>query len=408
MFRRRRRGAIERMELGEALVSRNIVSTEELSTARRVVSQTPGKSLTSALMDAGADEEAVQRAVAEFNHLPFERLDATDDTCDLRSLNKLTPDYCKEHLLMPLRREGQRLVVGTVNPDDVFLLDNVKRQLGVSSIKHVLVTPGDVLALLESQSEAEAEEYDVTEILADVEEDDVEVVKEVEQDGDEDEADSSPVVRYVNHIIQTALKEGASDIHIEAEERSMKVRFRIDGRAVRDDAAAGEDARGDHVSRIKIMANLDIAERRLPQDGRIRDRRCWDEKIDLRVSTVPTPKGEKTGDAYSRQPVDQRVRSTSSGSRPRTLERSAEGSSRSRTGIALVTGPTGSGKTTTLYSSLEVLRSPERNIVHGRGPGRVPARADHADPDVNEQLGITFGRALRSAPPPGPGCDHGR
>jgi type IV pilus assembly protein PilB len=277
-------------DLGGLMTARGLISAEQLATAERVVKQTPGKRLEQALMEMGVDEFHVQEMVARTSGLPFERIDADDETSyDVKSLNRLGLDYCKEKLVLPLRREGSRLVVGTVAPDDVFLLDDVKRRLGVPLVKHVLVASRDIHAVIDGLGESEAEEYDVNALLADVDEDDVEVVKEEMEEADVRDAESSPVVRYVNHIIQTALKEGASDIHIEPDEKSLRVRFRIDG-VLFEMMNPPRKMLASLTSRIKIMANLDIAERRLPQDGRIRVT-VLGRKVDLRVSTVPTARG---------------------------------------------------------------------------------------------------------------------
>jgi hypothetical protein len=217
-------------DLGQLLLDRGIITAEVLANAQRIGKQTPGKRMSQVLIEAGVDEFAVQEAVATLANLPFERINCEDSSAfDGKSLQRLTPDFCKNSLVMPLRTEGSRLVVGTVHPDDVFLLDDVKRRLGVPAIKHVLVTGYDIRGVIEILGAEEAEEYDVDELLADVEEDDVELVEEDLQEADVGEAESSPVVRYVNHIIQTALKEGASDIHVEPDEKTLKVRFRIDG-----------------------------------------------------------------------------------------------------------------------------------------------------------------------------------
>src|SRR5690606_9640298 len=251
-------------DLGQILVDRKIIAKDQLQSARTVLKQTPGKTLREVLIEMGADEEAIQRAVAELAGLPFERIDVNQGI-DGTLLNRLGLDYCKANNVIPVRREGRFVVVGSTRPDDVFLLDEVRRKLNGAPIRHILVTASDVRLVGELNSEAEHQDnVAVDEILADIDEDDVEVVRKKDDDVDfEREAGESPVIRYVNYIIQTALKEGASDIHIEPGENKIKVRFRIDGvlfemmnPPVKMHAAI--------ISRLKIMANLDISERRLP------------------------------------------------------------------------------------------------------------------------------------------------
>ncbi len=379
-------------DLGQCLVDRKIINPEQLATALRVLKQTPGKRLPQVLVETGVDEVAIQEVVAEFARLPFERILPDDDSAyDERSLHRLTPAFCKDNLVMPLRREGSRLVMGTVNADDVFLLDDVKRRLGVPSVKHVLVTGYDIRGVLELLNESQAEEYDVDEILSDVEEDDVEVVQEQSDDAEVGEAESSPVVRYVNHIIQTALKEGASDIHIEPEEKTLKVRFRIDG-VLFEMMNPPRKMHAALTSRIKIMANLDIAERRLPQDGRIRVT-VLGRKLDLRVSTIPTPKGEKT----VMRILDTRsinVTLDQLGFSEDTLMIWRNQIAQPH-GIILVTGPTGSGKTTTLYSSMQHLDLRKLNVSTVEDPVEYNL-ASITQIQTHEKIGMTFGAALRA------------
>jgi type IV pilus assembly protein PilB len=250
------------------LVEAGVVSTELVANAKRVLKQTPGKNLAEILSDMGAHEADVLPVVAEMARLPFERVDAKDMSAfDAKAVQRLGPKFCQTNVVLPLRREGSRLVVGTSSPHDVFVLDDVKRQLGVPSIKHVLVTAGDIKAVIDTLTDGEAEDYDVEEMLIDVDEDDVEVLKDQLQDADAKDADSSPVVRLVNHIIQSALKENASDIHIEPDERELKVRLRIDG-VLFDLMNPPKKMHAAMTSRIKIMSNLDIAERRAAPPGR--------------------------------------------------------------------------------------------------------------------------------------------
>jgi len=379
-------------DIGRKLVERGVINNEQLASARRVQSQTPGKQLSQVLVEIGADEVAVQQAVAEQARLAFERIVTDDDSgIDLKSFKKLGAEFCKSNQLLPLRRERGRLVVGTVNPDDVFLLDDVKRRLHVRSVKHVLVTGSDIHGVIEQFDESGAEQYNVDEILADVEEDDVEVVQQEEVDADIEEAESSPVVRYVNHIIQTAVQEGASDIHVEPEEKSVKVRFRIDG-VLFEMMSAPKKMHAALTSRLKIMANLDIAERRLPQDGRIRVT-VQGRQLDLRVSTVPAQRGEKT----VMRILDTRsinVTLDQLGFSPDTLSIWKNQISQPH-GILLVTGPTGSGKTTTLYSSIRQMDLRKLNVSTVEDP--VEYHLDNlVQIQVHEKIGMTFARALRA------------
>ena len=362
-----------------------------LETARRLTEESGGRSMASVLLEMGIEEQAIQSAVAEQAQIPFLRIDA--DTVDRASLQRLGADFCRDRLVVPVQSEGARTIVGTTVPDDVFLLDDVKRRLGISVVRHVLVCAGDVeKAILAIEGGGDNAVSDVEAILADVDEDDVEVEKQDDEATDlESEAESSPVVRYVNHIIQSALKEGASDIHIEPGEKTLKVRLRIDG-ILFEMMSPPRKMHGALTSRIKIMANLDIAERRLPQDGRIRAT-VLGRKLDLRVSTVPTAQGEKT----VMRILDDRAIQVSLdalGFGEDTLliwKKQIE----QPHGIILVTGPTGSGKTTTLYSSLRQMDMKRLNISTVEDPVEYGLEGV-TQIQTHNAIDMTFARALKA------------
>jgi type IV pilus assembly protein PilB len=382
----------ESNDIGERLLARDLINAEQLATARRVLTQSPGKRMAQVLIEMGVDEAAVQEQVAYLSRLPFERIADDDPTAmDLKSMHKLGPDYCRSNLVLPLRREGSRLVVGTASPDDLFVLDDVKRRLGVASVKHVLVTSHDIRGAIDEVVEPDAESYDVKEILADVGDDDVEVVEDDVEGADLEAAESSPVVRYVNHIIQTAVQEGASDIHVEPDDKTLKIRYRIDG-VLFEMMNPPRKMHAALTSRIKIMANLDIAERRLPQDGRIRAT-ALGRKLDLRVSTIPTPKGEKTVmRILDTRSINVSLDELGFGEETLTIWKNQIAMPH---GIILVTGPTGSGKTTTLYASLRQMDRQKLNISTVEDPveynvGGITQMQTH------DKIGMTFPTALRA------------
>ena len=383
-------------DLGELLVSRSVITAEQLTSARSVLKQSPGRQLADIAIEQGADEARVQEIVAELSGVPFERIDldaGLDGGFDGQLLQRLGLEFCKARATIPLRTEGSRVVVGSTSADDVFLLDEIKTKLRAQGIKLVLVTASDIKAALEIVGEGEREEMDLSEILADVDDGDVEVQKsESDEPVDlESAAGESPVIRYVNYIINTAVKEGASDIHIEPEEKKLKVRFRIDGILFEMmHPPAGMAAA--ITSRLKIMANLDISERRVPQDGRIR---CTvgGRKLDLRVSTLPTGYGEKT----VMRILDTKsinVKLEDLGFDESTLEIWRREVTAPH-GIVLVTGPTGSGKTTTLYSSLRQIDKNKLNVSTVEDPieyhlGGITQTQTH------EKIGMTFAKALKA------------
>ncbi|MBX3317834.1 MAG: Flp pilus assembly complex ATPase component TadA [Phycisphaeraceae bacterium] len=384
-------------DLGQLLSAKGVITPEQLMTAQNVIRQSPGRSLIEVLLEQGVMEAPIQQAVAEMKGLPFERVDVEkglDGGFDGKLLQRLTPEFCKQHMVLPLRMEGARAVVGAVNADDVFMIDDIKARLGVPGVKMVVITAYDIRGAMEiiGAGAAAEEQVDLDQIMTDVAESDVAIEKTTTSEVDlEQQAGEGPVIRYVNYIIQTALKEGASDIHIEPSEKKVKVRFRIDGvlfEMMNPPAAMGPAI----TSRLKIMAGLDIAERRVPQDGRIR---CTvsGRKLDLRMSTLPNTYGEKT----VMRILDTRsinVQLEDLGFESATLEIWRKLIDAPH-GIILVTGPTGSGKTTTLYSSLRQLDKNKMNISTVEDP--VEYHLDGiTQTQTHEKIGMSFAKALKA------------
>jgi type IV pilus assembly protein PilB len=378
-------------DVGSRLVAAGVISGEMMANAQRLLKQSPNRTLAEILLDLGADEGEVQKVVAEFSRLPFERIDVRDTQAyDLKAVHKLTPKYCSNNKVLPLRREGSKLVVGTASPDDVFVLDDVKRQLGAPAVKHVLVTAGDIKAVIDSLTEGESQDYDVEHLLVDVDEDDVEVREEALTDADVKDADSSPVVKLVNHIIQSAIKEGASDIHIEPGEKDLRVRLRIDG-VLYEFMNPPKKMHPAMTSRIKIMANLDIAERRLPQDGRIRAK-VLGRSLDLRVSSMPTAHGEKiVARILDNRAITVPLDNLGFGEDTLLIWKNQIHQPH---GIMLVTGPTGSGKTTTLYASLQHMDTRKLNVSTVEDPVEYNI-AGITQIQTHERIGMSFSAALR-------------
>jgi len=386
--------------LQDLLIERGAANAEQVTAAERVAKQTPGVTLAEILIDQGADEEKVQAALAEAASLSFERIDlekGLDGGFDGRLLQRLGIDFCKQHTVLPLRMQGDRAVIGATRPDDVFLIDDVRKTLKVQGVKLVIVTAYDVRGALEIVGEGIEEQADdsgLMDIIGDVTADDVEVdttTKEEEETDLSNLAENTPVVRTVNYIIQNALKEGASDIHIEPSEKRLKVRYRIDGVLFESLNPPAKWAAA-ITSRLKIMANLDIAEKRIPQDGRIRCSVAG-RKLDLRMSTLPVPHGEKT----VLRILDTKaihVALEDLGFEQNTLEIWTRQVT-SPHGIVLVTGPTGSGKTTTLYASLRQLDKTKLNISTVEDP--VEYHLDGiTQTQTHDKIGMSFARALKA------------
>lgn len=383
-------------ELPAQLVEQGAVTREQLTNALNIMKQNPGRQLVDVLLEQGGDEEGVLRVVARCASVPFERVDleaGLDGGFDGKLMQRLGLDFCHAHTVLPLRTEGTRVVVGTMSPSDVFTIDEIRSRLRAPSIKVVLVTPSDVRAALEMVGGASTGEMDLSEILADVDEADVEVTTRQQSEAVdlEAEAGESPVIRYVNYIIQNAVKEGASDIHIEPGEKKIKVRLRVDG-VLFEAMNPPPQMAAAITSRLKIMADLDISERRVPQDGRIR---CvvGGRKLDLRVSSLPTGYGEK---------IVMRILDTKSinvqledlGFDEHTLA-IWKTQINAPHGILLVTGPTGSGKTTTLYSSLRQIDKAKLNVSTVEDPIEYHLEGI-TQTQTHAKIDMTFAKALKA------------
>ncbi len=378
-------------DLGEALLESGVVDRAQLDQARKVASSTSGKSLARIFCDMQVNEASVQSHLAQVVGMPFETIDA--GLVESKFLNRLGFDYCLEHGVMPLTMSGSRLLLGVTRPDDLMILEEVRHRLGVS-IKPVVVCQSDITSaveMLKAQQDS-SQEVNVDQIIGDMEEEEIEVVQTKEEDLDlEKMAGESPTIRLVNYLIFNAVKEGASDIHIEPQEKRLQIRYRIDG-VLFEAMNPPQQMQAAIISRLKIMSNLDISERRLPQDGRIRAM-VHGRKLDLRLSTLPTAQGEK---------AVMRILDT------RSIQVPLENLGMSDTtyaawreeidqphGIILVTGPTGSGKTTTLYASLSQMDRQKLNISTVEDPVEYHLNGIN-QVQTHEKIGMSFAAALRS------------
>ena len=375
------------------LLERGHITEEQLDQARTVQSQTPGKSLAQVLLTMNAASEGqILSALAETMGIGFETPQKND--IDPYAFGLLHPDYIRKHLVLPLRFEDEErktLIVGMSDPNNVFLYDEVRRRTK-KEIKFVACAAAEINRAVE-QMTVDHQDTKVDEILKDVKDEDVQLLKE-ETDEVADLAkigNESPIIRFVNYLIADAIKQKASDIHIEPKEKALKIRYRIDG-ILFEAMNPPWQMTPAVISRLKIMANLDISERRLPQDGRIRAV-VNGNKCDLRMSTLPTAFGEK---------VVMRILDNKAISVPLEALGFADKMLQiwkaqidQPHGIVLVTGPTGSGKTTTLYASLRVMDGNKLNISTVEDP--IEYQLSSANQvQVHDKIGMSFSAALRS------------
>ncbi|HSI34630.1 MAG TPA: ATPase, T2SS/T4P/T4SS family [Tepidisphaeraceae bacterium] len=381
-----------RKSVEQLLLDRGQIQEEHLTQARSVQAQTPGKSIVQVLLTMNAATEGqILSALAEANNLTYEVPEKS--AIDAQAFSLLTPDFIRKQNILPVRYEadGKVVVVGMADPTNVFAIDEVRRKLR-KDVKVVATPSADIHRLVE-QMTTNAVDMKVDEIIKDINEDDVQVVKE--ETGDDQDltklGNESPIIRFVNYLIFDALKQGASDIHIEPKEKGLKIRYRIDG-ILFEAMNPPHTMHAAVISRLKIMANLDIAERRLPQDGRIRAV-VNGRKIDLRMSTLPTANGEKcVMRILDTRSINVKLEDLGFSENTFTIWTNQIDQPH---GILLVTGPTGSGKTTTLYSSLRCMDGNKLNISTVEDPIEYQlATANQVQ--VHDKIGMTFSAALRS------------
>jgi type IV pilus assembly protein PilB len=310
---------------------------------------------------------------------------------------KLVPEQiAKRHEVLPVKRQGNVLTLAMADPTNVLALDDVGFMTNLQ-IQPMVASQGALRKAIERHYDGGGT---VTEMIAEMEglESDVEVVEGGEESFAKadvfelkESADEAPVIRFINMILTDAIRRGASDIHLEPYEKVFRVRFRVDG-VLHEIMTPPKRMEAALTSRVKIMASLDIAERRLPQDGRIK-LRYHHREIDFRVSTLPTIFGEKTVmrilDKESLQ-----LDLSMLGFDPWSLEHFTK-AIRQPYGMILITGPTGSGKTTTLYSAIHTINSPDINIMTAEDPVEYNLKGVN-QVQVNDEIGRTFAACLRS------------
>jgi len=368
--------------IGEILVRQGKLTPERLQRAVQEQERS-GRPLAELLVRLGFCSEAdVRRATAESLGIPCVEPAALRP--EMEAIALVAPELAQKYQALPLKRENGRLVVALDNPLNLAALDDLRLATGL----HPTPVYADPDALRAALLDAYRDAHEGREDEADIE-----VVREGEENVAELQrlAREALVVRLVNNLLREAVRSRASDIHIEAFEDRVQVRYRIDG-VLHEVPPPPQRLYPAIVSRVKILADLDIAERRLPQDGRIKTHLLGHE-IDIRVSIVPTLHGE----AVVMRLLDQssiQLTLEQLGFAQRDLERYEKILARPH-GMLLVTGPTGSGKTTTLYASLRRIYSPEKKIITIEDPVEYQLSGVNQI-QVRERIGLTFARGLRS------------
>jgi type IV pilus assembly protein PilB len=365
------------------LLEDGLLTTDQLSVAVDQ-HQTLGRSLGRVLVDQGIlSETQLVAALAQQIGLRF--IDLSDFPVDGSALARIPGSVCRQHMAIPIGFEDGRIVVAMADPANVFAADDIRTISGYEVLPAV-ATRADVAAAIDRYYRADSDLDDLTTALEDADEatgDDLAGLKEVVED--------APIVKFVNLLITQAIQDRASDIHLEPTEQDLRVRYRIDG-VLHEVMRSPKSIQSGVISRLKIMADINIAERRIPQDGRL-SVSAHGKKVDLRVATLPTVWGEK---------VVMRILDNSTarldlselGFTQNNYERYSESFGKPY-GMILVTGPTGSGKSTTLYATLNILNRPEVNIITVEDPVeyRLPGISQV---QTNTKAGLTFASSLRS------------
>jgi len=364
-----------------------LIDEEELRTALNLQSESREK-LGKLLVDLGYISEKDRLAVVS-EHLNIPAITGTEYPAVPVLENVLTLRFMKQCKFVPVRLENNVLTLAMTDPLDDATLDLVRQSTGFS-VNAVLGAESEIMDVLERYYGSAASTFG--RIIEGIDEGDLDSLDEIEDiEQLKDLASEAPVIRLVNLIISKAIEERASDIHIEPFEKDLKVRYRIDG-ILYDVESPPKKLKAAVISRVKIMSKLNIAERRLPQDGRIK-LKVLGKDIDLRVSTLPTMYGESVVmrilDKSNSDLYDLRRLGF-----PEDSLHDLEALIRRPHGILLVTGPTGSGKTTTLYSALDTINLPDKKIVTIEDP--VEYQMDGVNQiQVHPQIGLTFASGLR-------------
>lgn len=377
---------MKRTSLEKVFVHEGIINENQLQEAL-IEQHTSGKTLQSIVVHHGwAQEKDLLDVISRSFNIPL--ADLSPGNIDISAVQRISAKVAYKYKLFPMKQVGNELVVATANPFDIHAFDDI-RLLTECDIKPALCTEKDIVKILKSVYGVGAETMDqmVASGLG------AGGVSVEEKSAENDTGDDASVISFVNQVIREAYNDRATDIHIEPFEDDLIIRYRIDGvlHSVPTPPAI-KDFQSSIVSRIKIMADMNIAEKRLPQDGRIRFK-VENDMIDLRVSTLPILHGESID--LRILPRSQMLMGLENLGLPADNLATIERLIQRPHGILLVTGPTGNGKTTTLYACLTRINSPEKKIITVEDPVEYQIKGINQIP-VHARIGLTFANGLRS------------
>jgi type IV pilus assembly protein PilB len=371
------------------LVRDNLLSTTD---AERIQSEATAQKVpfvTQLVQSKKLDSTTVAKVASDEFGVPLFDIGALD--LEVAPTKLISEKIMNRHRVLPLYKRGTRLFVAIADPTNILALDEVKFHTGLGT-EPILVEEAKLSQAIEKI--LEASDTSLQDLANDEGLENLELLAEEEkgQRAEDEGVNDTPIVRFVNKILMDAINRGASDIHIEPYEKVYRVRYRQDG-VLHEVASPPLALAGRIGARVKILSRLDIAERRVPQDGRIKMRISRNRAIDFRVSTLPTLYGEKIV-LRILDPAAATLGVDHLGFEPHQKELFMEAIHRPQ-GMVLVTGPTGSGKTVTLYTGLNILNSSDRNISTAEDPVEINV-AGINQVHINEKANLTFASALRA------------
>ncbi|OUS08822.1 type IV-A pilus assembly ATPase PilB [Gammaproteobacteria bacterium 42_54_T18] len=329
--------------------------------------------------------QLAQVAADEFG-TPIVQLEALDPETFPKEL--ISEALIRKHRALPLYKRGTRLFIAVSDPTNLHAVDEIKFNTGLN-IETVVTAEDHLNQAIESFLDQQDTSLDD---MGDTDLDDLDIESGVEKEEDTDTGDDAPIVRFVNKILLDAIKTGASDIHFEPYEKAYRIRLRTDG-ILKEVARPPVNLSGKLAARLKVMSRMDISERRIPQDGRIKLKLSKTRAIDFRVSTLPTLFGEKVV-LRILDPDSAKLGIDALGYEESQKKLFLDALDQPQ-GMILVTGPTGSGKTVSLYTGLNILNTPERNISTAEDPVEINLEGIN-QVNVHAKVGLNFGTALRA------------
>ena len=385
--------------LGELLIREKVINQDQLKTASDYEKKNK-VTISSALVTLGhVSEEEMAQALSRQLGYPYIDLSQFEVYPDV--INLIPVDIAKKHMIMPIHRIRSFLTMAMVDPTDLDVIENVRFRTSLS-IQPVIASESGINDAINKYYGA-TDSLRVKEIIDEIAQADDGAVDVIEEEGEEysmeelvHSTEEAPVITLVNTIFMDAIRKGASDVHFEPYERSFRVRYRIDG-VLHEMMDLAMKFKNPVLSRVKILSAMDIAEKRLPQDGRIKMRVKWGEnnrkEVDMRVSCIPTIFGEKIVSRILDREMLQ-LDLTKLGFERESLDVFEKAIVRPW-GIILVTGPTGSGKTNTLYSAISNLNAKEKNIMTAEDPVEFYMPGIN-QVNIKDEIGLNFATSLRS------------